>query len=111
MGRLLNYRRERITKFLNSQIATAESQVVSVANSILSFSDLDFVEGKVKMYLFPNNKNKTYPLQKFVVLCSFLNSEKYRKDDNVKKKILETISDPYYLKWIDYQYNINKNAL
>ena len=106
MGRVLNYRKERITKFLQSQIATSEPQVVSVANSILSFSELTVIEQKVKMYLFPQTKYKIYPYQKFLVLCSFLNSETFRKDEDFKKKTLENISDPYYLKWLDYQYNI-----
>lgn len=106
MSRLLNYRKEEITKFLQSQIATSEPQVVSVANSILEFSKINTVEQKVKMYLFPQNKYRTYPYQKFLVLCSFLNSEVYSKNDDIKKKVLENISDPYYLKWLDYQYNI-----
>lgn len=106
MGRLLNYRKDRITKFLQSQIATSESQVVSVANTILIFSELKVIEQKVKMYLFPQTKYKIYPYQKFLVLCSFLNSETFRQDDDIKKKILENITDPFYLKWLDYQYNI-----
>jgi hypothetical protein len=106
MGRLLNYRKDEITKFLQSQIATSEPQVVSVANSILEFSKIKTVEQKVKMYLFPQSKYRTYPYQKFLVLCSFLNSEVYSKNEDIKKKVLENISDPYYLKWLDYQYNI-----
>jgi len=106
MGRLLNYRKDKITTFLNKQIATSEPQIVSVANSILYFSNLNIIEQKVKMYLFPQKKYNIYPFQKFLVLCSFLNSEKYRKDADMKKKILEHITDPYYRKWIEYQYNI-----
>ena len=106
MARLLNYRKDEITKFLQTQIATSEPQVVSVANSILIFSNLTIIEQKVKMYLFSQSKYRIYPYQKFIVLCSFLNSEIYRKNVDFTKKILENISDPYYLKWLDYQYNI-----
>lgn len=106
MGRLLNYRKDEITRFLQTQIATSEPQVVSVANSILTFSTLEKIEQKVNMYLFPQKKYNIYPYQKFLVLCSFLNSEVYRQNEDFKKKVLENITDPYYLKWVDYQYNI-----
>jgi hypothetical protein len=106
MGRLLNYRKDEITRFLQTQIATSEPQVVSVANSILTFSSLQSIEQKVKMYLFPQKKYNIYPYQKFIVLCSFLNSETFSQNEDIRKKVLENITDPYYLKWLDYQYNI-----
>ncbi|MBW3020879.1 RNA-directed DNA polymerase, partial [Candidatus Woesearchaeota archaeon] len=106
MARFLNFRKDEITKFLNAQIATSEPQVVSVANSILTLSNLLSIEKKVNLYLFPENIPKVYPYQKFIVLCAFLNSEVYRANADIKNKILEYISDPYYLKWLDYQYDI-----
>lgn len=47
MSRVLIYRKEWVTKFLQKQIATSETQVVSVANAILSFSEFDRIEKKL----------------------------------------------------------------
>lgn len=106
MGRLFLYKEDRVRTFLETQISTAEQQVVSTANNLINLKKLTSIEGKVKMYLFPQNKYKTYPLQKFLVLCSFLNSEAYRTDNDVVEKIKYHIDDPYYRKWLELQYNV-----
>jgi hypothetical protein len=106
MARLLLYKEDSIRKELSMQIATAEPQVVSVATSILYFKDSTSIEGKVKMYLFPKSKQETYSLQKFLVLCSFLNSETYRTDADIQNKVREYITDHHYKKWIELQFNI-----
>lgn len=108
MARLLNFNEYKVRKFLDNQISTAEQQVVSSANNILNISHIDKIEGKVKMYLFPKNKYKTYPLSKFLVLCTFLNSEIYRNDGHMKEMIRFHIDDPYYRKWIEFQYEIRQ---
>jgi len=106
MGRLFLYKEDKVRKFLENQISTAERQVVSSANNLINLKNLKSIESKVKMYLFPKNKYKTYPLQKFLVLCSFLNSEPYRVNSDINKKIKFHIDDPYYRKWLEFQYNI-----
>ena len=79
---------------------------MSVANQFAFFAVLDIPESKLDMYLFPTMKQRTYPLGKFLVLCSVLNSEKIRQNKAVGKKIHETISDPYYRKWLNVQYGV-----
>jgi hypothetical protein len=106
IARLLPYKEDKVKAFLNKQIATAEPNVVSVANTILNFAKIKVIESKVKMYLFPQNGHKILPLNKFLVLCSFLNSNTYKNDKDVKQKIVDKITDPYYRKWIEFQYNI-----
>lgn len=106
MSRLFLYKEDQIKKFLDNQISTAEQQVVSIANNLINLKKLNSIEGKVKLYLFPEKKYKTYPLQKFLVLCSFLNNEAYRNDKDIAKKIQYHIDDSYYRKWIELQYNI-----
>ena len=108
MSRLLNYKEDKVTTFLRRQISTSESQVVSVATSILEWKQTKSIEGKVNLYLFSDSpyQQETYPLQKFLVLCTFLNSDTYRNDVEIKKRIVSYIKDPYYKKWIEFQYNI-----
>ncbi len=105
MSRILMFNQSAVINFLEKQIATSEPQVVSVANTILKFMNLENLESKVRMYLFPK-AYRTYPLQKFLVLCSFLNSKKIREDYKCRKQIKKHIADPYYRKWIELQYNI-----
>ena len=112
LGRLVYFKRKDVNELLSQQIATSESQVVSVATSIQQFSSSDKIESKVNMYLFPPKaKPKIYPLQKFLILCTFLNSEKYLKNQNVKEKIDEYINDPFYKKWIQQIYETKSAEL
>ncbi|XOJ00370.1 RNA-directed DNA polymerase [Paenibacillus polymyxa] len=90
-----------------SQMSSGVSNTVTLASQILFFRDLEKLEGKMLLYLFPTSIQRPYPLPKFLVLCSVLNSEKIRSDEYVKEKIISYITDPYYLKWLDHQYNIN----
>ncbi|MRT93632.1 RNA-directed DNA polymerase [Ancylomarina sp. 16SWW S1-10-2] len=106
LSRLLITDREASIKILEQQIATGIPQIVSLASQILSFSSFESITGKVKLYLFPTNKQKRYPLSKFLILCSLLTSEKIRTDKTVHKYINEYIDDEYYRKWIESQYNI-----
>ncbi len=106
MGRLLSFKEDRIREYLNRQISTSESQVVSIATSILGFQNLTATEGKVNMYLFPQKEPNIYPLQKFLVLCTFLNSPAYRTNTFIQERCKEYIKDPFYQKWLDYQFNI-----
>ena len=49
MSRLLLYKEDKVITFLNKQIATAEPNIVSVATTILSFSNIKNIETKVIM--------------------------------------------------------------
>jgi len=109
LGRIYTQRREEINKMLDLQISTSESQVVSVANSIKQFAKHESLENKVKMYLFPDSEfqKDTYPLSKFIVLCSFLNSESIRRDSSIQENVKSYLKDPFYKKWIEVQYAIS----
>ena len=106
LGRLYLSDRTKIENLIANQISTAEPHVVSLASSIDQAKDKTVEETRINMYLFPDNKQKVYPLSKFLILCSYLNSDVYRNSENVKTKCLEIIKDPYYLRWLDVQYNI-----
>jgi len=107
MGRLMITASQEIESLLYTQISSGITNTVSLANQIQRFSDIDNLDGKLRFYLFPKNLQSPYPLPKFMVLCSVLNSEKIRTNDDVRKLILEHVKDPYYRKWLDAQYNVN----
>ena len=83
---------------------------VSVANQISSFGELETLESRIRMYLFPTRRPRVYPHGKFLVLCSILNSSRIRKLPEVRELILVHITDPYYLHWIKVQYGIKADA-
>lgn len=107
ISRLLTTNEKAGEALLANQISSGVPNTVTLANQILVFKELEKLESKMLMYLFPTSNKKPYPLPKFLVLCSVLNSEKIRNDCSVKEKIISYIRDPYYLKWLDLQYNIN----
>tara|TARA_B100000929_G_scaffold280679_1_gene258922 strand:- start:107 stop:1921 length:1815 start_codon:yes stop_codon:yes gene_type:complete len=106
MSRLLITNSKQIDELLRQQISSGVVSTVSLANQIQSFSRIDKLDGKLNFYLFPKNPQRPYPLQKFLVLCSVLNSETIRTNDSVRELVLDHIHDPYYRKWLDHQFNI-----
>ena len=105
MARIYPGKEGKVQTFLESQIATGESSIVSVANCILKFAKLTKIETKINMYLFPN-KLATYSLQRFLVLCSVLNADVYRTNEDIANNIKTKIIDDHLRKWIDLQYDI-----
>lgn len=107
LSRLLISNNVKVEKLLYNQISSGITNTVTLANQILTFSELNNTNSRLNFYLFPQNKQRPYPLSKFLVLCSVLNSEKVRTNSTVIKRVKESVSDPYYLRWLDVQYNIN----
>jgi hypothetical protein len=106
LSRLLITNNISVTKLLSSQISSGVANVVTLATQILTFSENEKLDFKLQTYLFPKNTQRPYPLGKYLVLCSVLNSETIRNDASIKLKIKKHINDPYYLKWLEAQYNI-----
>lgn len=106
-SRLLSLDKEEVADWLRAQISSGVPNTVTIANQIMAFSEIEVLDKKLNSYLFPEKKQRPYPLQKFMVLCSVLNSEKIRTNTSIKQKILEHIKDVYYLKWLEQQYNIS----
>ena len=107
LGRLMITNNKEVDALLYTQISSGINNTVSLANQILQFSTIDKLDAKLRFYLFPEKRQRPYPLPKFIVLCSLLNSEEIRTNDDVKKSVLKNIHDPFYRKWIDHQYNIS----
>lgn len=97
---------DKVQSLLESQIAAGNPSTISVANQILSFRKLTTTNKKLTFYLFPSSPPNSYPLSKFLVLCSILNSDAIRDMPLVRDEVRRVVKDPYYLKWIDAQYDI-----
>jgi hypothetical protein len=107
ISRLLTPKNRDVDSLLYTQLSSGITNTVSLANQILQFAQVEKLDKRMRFYLFPNNPQKPYPLPKFLVLCSILNSEKVRQNGDVKGAILQHVEDPYYRKWLDSQYNIS----
>jgi hypothetical protein len=107
LSRLLITNNKGVKALLFNQISSGITNTVTLANQIFQFSNIERLDNKLNFYLFPKKIQRPYPLAKFLVLCSVLNSEKIRTDKLIKEKIKYRIKDSYYLKWLDFQWNIN----
>ena len=107
LARIYNIYPDEIIKILSSQIAGSDQNTISLANQIITFSNLKTLDKKLLPYLFiKNGKNDFYPLPKFLVLCSVLNSKNIRSLHYIPLKIKQHISDPYFLKHLKKQFNL-----
>lgn len=106
MARLLITNSNEVEELLRLQISSGVVSTVSLANQIRYFSTIQGLDNKLTFYLFPKNQQRPYPLQKFLVLCSVLNSEAIRTDSDVREAVLANVKDPYFRKWLDHQYNV-----
>lgn len=105
-GRLYIVDNEKVKQQLLSQISSGEQNTVSVASQIQHFLDISSLNAILNSYLFTTKIQKPYPLPKFLVLCSVLNSVNIRNNTAIKAKILNHIGDPYYRKWLKQDYGI-----
>lgn len=107
LSRLLITNSKAVEELLYGQISSGILNTVILANQLFRFSKIKKLDFSLNVYLFPKNIQKPYPIGKFLVLCSVLNSEDIRTDKLVRSKVKQHIKDPYYLKWLDSQYNIS----
>ena len=107
LARLYKIYPNEIIKILTSQIAGSDQNTVSLANQIITFSNLKTLDKKLLPYLFiKNEKKEFYPLPKFIVLCSVLNSKNISSLHYMPSKIKQHISDPYFLKHLKKLFNL-----
>jgi len=107
LSRLLYQDSKKVQEIFNIQFASGNLSTITLANQIRSAAEVTELNPKISLYLFNSNMKRPFSLQRFLVLCSFLNSEKLRNNADVKKKVVEYVKDPYYLSWLHVQYNIN----
>lgn len=108
LARIYNIYPNEVIGILSSQIAGSDQNAISLANQIITFSNLKMLDKRLLPYLFnKKKKNDFYSLPKFLVLCSVLNSNNIRTLHYIPSKIKQHISDPYFLKHLKKQYNLS----
>lgn len=87
-------------QFLVNQINSGLPDSSSVASHILHLLRLKGKSNKkLTPYIFTKTPQTPYPLPKFLILYSFLNSFNLKMDVGTINKVKRYIDDPWYLKW------------
>lgn len=106
LPRIRPFKPEKVTEILEEQISIGPEDAASVAHNIKELETVDSLSKKLKPYLFPENKQIIYPLPKFLILCSVLESPQIKNDHGIRDKVKEYITDPWMKFWLDeYTYN------
>ncbi|WOD40545.1 RNA-directed DNA polymerase [Nodosilinea sp. E11] len=100
--RYMDFRQDRAIDFLDAELTRGIEDSASVAGNIKFIRGLKKMPFRLNSYLFPTQKQKIYPLPKYLILLSFLGSNAFKyKKYSFQEKIRESFSDPWYIKWID----------
>jgi len=106
MARVYKSDTKKVESLLKDQSKSNDISTVSIANHILDFSENDKLDFGVNGYIFPKKLN-FYSLERFLVLCSVLNSDSVRQMPGMDTKIKRVVKDNYFEKWLSVSYNIN----
>lgn len=104
LARLYIYEPEKVTKLLESLIASGDTSTVSLALQIMNFSKVNVISPRLNLYLFPKNKQRIYPHPKFLVLCSVMNSSMLVNNKSFREKVSSYIEDEFYQRILNEEY-------
>jgi len=100
LPRIIPFKPDRVNTILQEQISIGLEDAASVAQNIIKLGKIKNLDKKLRFYLFPKQKQKVYPLSKFLILYSILNSESICNNDQIREYIDEYITDPWMKYWI-----------
>lgn len=106
LPRLLSFDKDAVLEMLRAQVSSGVPNAVTLANQIIGFSSLDKIDTRLSMYLFPTRSQATYPLPKFLVLCSVMNSESVRANPEIWRRVQPVLHDPHYNYWMRKYYGM-----
>lgn len=75
-----------VDSYYEKLLASGDQNVMTLVHSIIHFSKIEKLDKLLTPYIFPEKENY-FPISKFNVLCSILNSEKIRTNQSIKDKI------------------------
>ncbi len=105
LPRLYSYSKKWVVNLFHQEMNSGDINAASVAHQIEYFSKLSRIDNKIKFYIFPDKIQDIYPLPKFFVLCSVLNSDSLMNKKGFSNNVKKHITDPYYTKWIKHYFN------
>jgi hypothetical protein len=103
LPRCLGIKHDEVRTIWQSEVSTGTSDSASVANNLLLFLDGNFPKpnDRVSFYLFPRNKQRPYPLSKFLLLCVLASSEARRGSKSKRQQISDHATDCWYRHWLE----------
>lgn len=100
LPRIIVFKEEKVLEILEEQISNGTPDAASVAKNIKNLLNIKSIDKKLNPYLFYKNKPTTYPLPKFLILLTVLQSSELIKKEEIIKKAKENINDVWYLYWL-----------
>lgn len=100
LPRIFPYRPEWVEDRIEEELINGVEESASVASNIKYLSQLETIPFKINSYLFPTQKQKIYPLPKYLILFCCLQSRNIQRSENTRKKVSDYVKDPWMQHWI-----------
>lgn len=100
LPRIRCFKRDSVERIIQEQISIGPEDAASVAHNIINLESLVSLDKRITMYLFPDNIPKEYPLAKYLILSSVLESESICFDKEIQNKLGKYITDPWMKYWL-----------
>ncbi|MAD04668.1 MAG: RNA-directed DNA polymerase [Pseudoalteromonas sp.] len=104
LPRIRPFKSDEVDQIISEQISIGPEDAASVAHSLLFLEEVETLDKKLKPYMFPDNRPNKYPVQKFLILLSLMQSETLRKKEDFHRAVDEHITDPWMKYWINEYY-------
>jgi len=101
LTRGLGINRQAVIDEWNLESATGYADSASVANNLLRLNaEFPSTNGRVRMYLFPTNSKRDYPLSKFLLLCLLASRDAENGKRQRRPEVEAVVTDPWYRHWL-----------
>ncbi|MDP4490139.1 RNA-directed DNA polymerase [Pseudoalteromonas piscicida] len=100
LPRIRSFKSSEVDKILDEQISIGPEDAASVAHNIRFLEEVQELDKKLKPYMFPDKKPRTYPVQKFLILLSLMESDELRKSEAFQNEVSKNIVDPWMKHWL-----------
>ena len=97
LPRIYNFRRIKHDELSHMILATGLKSPTSIIINQRDLRQLEKLNNRLNLYLFPQHRPKTYPLYKLLILTNLLHSEAIRNNKDYMNKIREHVVDPWHL--------------
>lgn len=104
LPRVRPFKSDVVDQMLLEQISIGPEDAASVAHNILFLERVTDLDKKLKPYMFPDIPPSKYPLPKFLILLTLLESEDMRKNNKFLGLVSDHIKDPWMKHWINEYY-------
>lgn len=102
LPRSLGINANRVRRLWGDELSTGPSDAASVASNLIRVLDGKFPtrNNRTYWYLFPNKRQRPYPVAKFLLLCVIAYADVQNRIEMKRPKVMEHVTDPWYRHWL-----------